>query len=253
MFTEYPPSPFKTLRLHQESGVLRVELFSPGSGNSLTGAMLDELLGVLGEVVERPDIRVVVLSGAGDDFSLGADVREMREVLAHDPGGRSLRTLLDKGSRVCDALEALPAVTVARLHGRVTGASLVLAISCDLRAAADDTRFRLPELAFNLVPAWGGGLARLVAAGGEARIRELMLTCAEFDARYARGLDLVQKVEAREELDAAIEAEWIRPILRRPAEAVSLTKRMFATHARLTRASATSLLDATLMSAQLHD
>ncbi|WP_433892410.1 enoyl-CoA hydratase/isomerase family protein [Streptomyces sp. CA-111067] len=251
MFTDFPPSPFKTLRIRQDPDVLRIELFRPDSGNAVTAEMLDELLGVLTEIPDRPDVRVLVLSGAGDDFSLGADVKELRELLQHDLGGRSTRTVLDKGGRVCDALENLPVVTVARLHGRVTGAGLALAVSCDLRVAADTTRFRMPELAFNLVPAWGGGLGRLIAAVGEAAVRELVLTSAEFDAPYARDLGLIQRVEQNGDLDAVIEQAWIKPLLRRSPEAVALTKRLFAVHTRSSRGADTALLDADLLTAQL--
>lgn len=251
MFTEYSPSPYKWLHARHERGVLRVQLASSTTGNALAAGMLDELLLLLREVEERPDVRVVVLSGAGRDFCAGADVREFRELLHGDPGGRSVRALVDKGRQVCEALEMSSAVTVARLHGRVVGAGLVLAISCDLRAAADTTRFRMPELALNLIPAWAGGLGRLIAVSGESRIRELMLTCAEFDARAARGLDLVQKVETYDDLDAAIEESWVAPLLRRPAEAVALTKRMFALQTRTSRAADIALLDSALLTAQL--
>lgn len=251
MFTDIPAPSFKNLRVHQEGDVLYVDLFRPEAGNTLTGELLDELLGLLAEVPERPDIRVLVLAGAGEDFSLGADLKEMRELVRLDPGGRLLSVLLDKGRRVCEALEALPVVTIARLHGRVTGASVILALSCDLRAAADTARFRMPELAFNLVPTWGGSLGRLIAAAGEARSLELLLTCAEFDAHYARSLDLVQLVESYGDLDAAITTRWIRPLQRRPAEAVALTKRLFALQARSTRAADLALLDSALLGAQL--
>lgn len=251
MFTDYSPSPYKWLHVHHEAEVLRIRLAASATGNALTAGMLDELLLLLREVQDRPDVRVIVLSGMGADFCVGADVREYRELLHGDPSGRSVRALVDKGRQVCEALEASPAVTVARLHGRVIGAGLVLAISCDLRAAADSARFRMPELALGLVPAWGGGLGRLIALAGESRIRELMLTCVEFDARTARGLDLVQKVETHEELDAAVWESWVAPIQRRPAEAVALAKRMFALHSRPARGADTALLDAAILSAQL--
>lgn len=250
MLPDFTSSTYKWLDIRQSEYVLSAELHAPSSGNALTSDMLDELLDLLGRVPER-DVRVLVLSGAGGDFSLGADVNEYRDLLWQDPSGRALSAVVDKGRRVCEALESSPAVVIARLHGRVTGAGLVLAMSCDLRAAADTSRFRMPELAFNLIPAWGGGLGRLIAAAGEARVRELMLTCAEFDARHARELALVQKVETTAELDAEIDRTWIKPLLRRAPEAVALTKRMFAVHARTSRAAETALLDADLLTAQL--
>jgi methylglutaconyl-CoA hydratase len=251
MFPEITPSPFKWLHVRQDGGVLRVELHAPATGNTLTAEILDEMLDILGEIADRADIRVLILSGAGNDFSLGADVKGYRELLAQDPSGRALSAVIDKGRRVCEALESTSAVTIARLHGRVTGAGLALAMACDLRAAGDTSRFRMPELAFSLVPAWGGGLGRLIAEAGDARIRELVLTCAEFDARQARDLSLVQKVEAISELDAAIDQIWVRPLLRRSPEAVALTKRLFTVHSRSSRGAESALLDADLLTAQL--
>jgi methylglutaconyl-CoA hydratase len=78
-----------------------------------------------------------------------------------------------------------------------------------------------------------------------------MLTCAEFDAPRARDLGLIQRVEQNGELDTVIEQAWVKPLLRRPPEAVALTKRLFAVHSRSSRAADTALLDADLLTAQL--
>lgn len=250
MIPNVSPSPYKLLRVHQDDKVLRIELDSPETGNALNDAMLDELLDVL-QSAGLADCRAVVLSGAGADFCAGADRGELRDSLRHDPTGSQVTASLDKGRRVCEALEALPVPTIARLHGRVIGAGLVLAVSCDLRIASDTAEFRMPELYVRLVPAWGGGLARLIELGGESRILELMLTGSKFNAAYARQLDLVQRVEAPEELDRAIQDLWLRRLLHCPPEALQLTKRLFAHHRRSHRGADTSLLDAALLTGQL--
>ncbi|MFJ8228728.1 enoyl-CoA hydratase/isomerase family protein [Streptomyces sp. NPDC094448] len=230
--------------------VLHVDL-NPGGGDSLLQvAALDRLVTLFDSLHERPGVRAVVLSSSGDDFSLGGDRREYQAALDTDPTGTSLRRILDRGHRLCQALENSHVVTIARLHGRVVGQGLALASFCDLRVAADTTRFRLPELGLGMPPAWGGVLGRLISEAGAARIRELMLTSEAFDAATARQLGLLHKVAPYDELDQAV-AAWTRPISRRSPEALTLTKRMFAGYARADRTADVGLLDAHLMAAQL--
>lgn len=244
------PAPLPLPAVSEDGPVLRVDL-NPGGGESILGvAALDRLVTLFDTLHERPGVRAVVLSSSGDDFSLGGDRREYQTALDTDPTGTSLRRILDRGHRLCQALENSHAVTIARLHGRVVGQGLALASFCDLRVAADTTRFRLPELGLGMPPAWGGVLGRLISEAGAARIRELMLTSEAFDAATARELGLLHKVAPYDGLDAAV-AAWTRPISRRSAEALTLTKRMFAGYARADRTADIGLLDAHLMAAQL--
>ncbi|WP_445281503.1 enoyl-CoA hydratase/isomerase family protein [Streptomyces sp. DSM 118148] len=240
----------EALDAEQDGPVLRVRLNPSGQNSTLTVAALDGLADLLHGLHNRPDVRVLVLSAAGEDFCLGADRDEYRAALAADPTGAVMRRIADKAHRVCEALENTHAVTVARLHGRVIGAGLALASFCDLRAGADTCSFRMPEIGVGLPPAWGGAMGRLIVEGGAARIRELMLTCDTFDAATAHRLGLLHKVVPAGELDAAVQA-WVRPLVRRSAEAVTLTKRMLAGHSRAARTADVALLDAHLLTAEL--
>ncbi|KOV62332.1 enoyl-CoA hydratase/isomerase family protein [Streptomyces sp. MMG1121] len=242
--------PAPALHTDQAGPVLTVRLGANGADSTLTVAALDGLLALLDGLHERPDVRVLLLTAAGADFCLGADRTEYQAALADDPTGAALRRIADKAHRVCEALESTHAVTIARLHGKVIGAGLALASYCDLRAGADDCRFRMPEVGIGLPPAWGGAMGRLIAEAGAARIRELMLTCDTFDAAAAHRLGLLHKLAPRDELDTVIDA-WVRPLVRRPPEALTLTKRMLAGYARAARTADVGLLDAHLLTAQL--
>lgn len=191
-----------------------------------------------------------MLSSLGNDFCLGADRREYQDALATDPTGATLRRIADKAHRVCQALEDTHAVTIARLHGKVIGAGLALAAYCDLRAGADTSRFRMPEVGIGLAPAWGGAMGRLITEAGAARIRELMLTCDDFDAHTAHRLGLLHKVAPLDELDDTI-TTWTKPLSRRSPQALVLTKRMLTGYARAARTADTTLLDSHLLAAQL--
>ncbi|WP_405640130.1 enoyl-CoA hydratase/isomerase family protein [Streptomyces sp. NBC_00019] len=245
------PSPLPPpLALSRTGPVLHVRLNPSAQDDVLSAAVLDALLAVLDDLHDQPDIRILVLSSLGNDFCLGADRREYQDALATDPTGATLRRIADKAHRVCQALEDTHAVTIARLHGKVIGAGLALAAYCDLRAGADTSRFRMPEVGIGLAPAWGGAMGRLITEAGAARIRELMLTCDDFDAHTAHRLGLLHKVAPLDELDDTI-TTWTKPLSRRSPQALVLTKRMLTGYARAARTADTTLLDSHLLAAQL--
>jgi enoyl-CoA hydratase/carnithine racemase len=240
----------KTLRTHQNGPVLSIELNTPEEGNVVSEAMLDDLQTVLDN--QDPALRVLVLTGAGEHFCLGGDRAEFAQHLTLDPTGSGIRGSATKARRVCEALTSNPAVTIARLHGKVIGAGLALALACDLRIGAESTTFRLPELALGLPAAWGGLLPRLLNEVGPARVRELILTGRPFGAAEALDLSILQKAVPEQELDTAV-AAWVKPIARRPSMALRVTKTLFNAHAAATRLADTSALDAELMAAVLAD
>jgi methylglutaconyl-CoA hydratase len=240
----------KAIDVEQAGPVLHVRLNPWDQEDTLGVAVIDDLLLLLDDLHERPDIRILVLSSMGPDFCLGADRAEYQAALVTDPTGAGLRRIADKAHRLCQALENTHAVTIARLHGRVIGAGLALASFCDLRAGADTCRFRMPDLGIGLPPAWGGAMGRLVSEAGAARIRELMLTCDVFDAATAHRLGLLHRTAPLDQLDSVVQT-WIRPLVRRSPEALVLTKRMLTGYARADRTADVSLLDSHLLTAQI--
>lgn len=238
----------KSLRCARRGPVLHVELNRPDEGNAVTDVVLDDLLDVLR--TQDPSVRVLVLSGAGDDFCLGGDRSEFGDHLAHDSSGGGIHASGVRARQVCDALSGNPAVTVARVQGRAVGAGLALALACDLRVGAEDSSFRLPELALGLPVAWGGLLPRLLNEIGAARVRELVLTGRVVGAREALDLSILQRIVPADELDDAV-AAWIKPVLRRPAAALRVTKSLLQAYGTAARLGDLSLLDPELMSGVL--
>ncbi|PVC92680.1 enoyl-CoA hydratase [Streptomyces sp. CS090A] len=223
---------------------LHVELYAPETGNAVTEAMLDELLEAV--TAPGPEVRVVVLSGAGDDFCLGGDRAEFADWLEDAPAGRGIRVAGEKARRVCEAISGNRAVTIARVQGKAVGAGFALALACDLRVGAENASFRLPEPALGLPTAWGGLLPRLIHGVGAARVRELILTGRAFDAAEAQALSVLQRVVPENELDQAVEA-WAKPVVRSPEAALRVTKALLNSYAAATRMADPSFLDAELM------
>lgn len=241
-----PAARSASVAVTRDGAVLTVRLDSPGNGNAVSEAMLDELLAVL--VDPDPEVRVIVLSAAGDDFCLGGDRGEFELLAEGDPTGRQVQRMGTKARRVIEALTDSPAVTVARVQGRAIGAGLALAVACDLRVGAETATFRLPELALGMPTAWGGALPRLLHEIGAARVRELVLTARVFRAEEAHRLSVLQKVVPEESLDAAVRA-WAGPIVRRPAMALRITKAMLTSYAAPVRLADPTGLDAELLAA----
>ncbi|MEU3862890.1 enoyl-CoA hydratase/isomerase family protein [Streptomyces sp. NPDC028722] len=216
---------FKTLDVTHDKTVLRVRLNQPETGNAITSEMLAELLKVLRALEDDNSVRVMVLSGAGEDFCTGGDRREFPALLEQDPSGASLRALASRAQRVCAALSQQYVVTVAELHGAVIGAGLGLAVFCDLRIGTDTCRFRMPEVGLGVPPAWGGVLPRLVEEAGQAQVRRLLLTAENFGAARALELSILHEVVAPEDLEASV-AKWVRPLARRDPLTLRTTKGM---------------------------
>src|SRR5437660_8429136 len=187
------------VELLREGGVARIFLNRPQKVNALDSALLDALASTVDSLSADPALRVVVLAGRGRAFCGGADVSEMAALNA-----ASAREFITRIHRACDAIRRLPVPVVAQLHGAVIGAGLELAASCDLRIAADGTRFAMPEVRLGIPSVVEAALLpRLVGSG---RAAWLVLTGEPIDAQRAYERGLVEALCAVEGLDRTVTA-----------------------------------------------
>lgn len=164
------------------------------------------------------DLRVVVVRGAGRAFSAGASLTafgsgERQEDPRHDS---------DSGWRMARAMDELRAVTIAQIHGWCVGGGLVVAGVCDLRVAADDARFSIPEVDLGIPLAWGG-IPRLVREIGPAATKELVMTCRPFGADEALRFGFLNRAVPAEALDGVV-AELVETLVAKPKLALLSTK-----------------------------
>ncbi len=185
--------------LEVTGAVATVTLDRPEVLNALSVELLEDLVTACGWLATQPQVRVVILTGAGRTFSAGADLSTLERLQADGP---EARRAADAGDRAATAIESLDAVTVAAIQGRCVGGGVVLALACDLRLASATARFSIPEVDLGIPLAWGG-IPRLLREVPPAVARDLVLTCREFDAAEAARLGLVGRVHPPEELDAA--------------------------------------------------
>ncbi len=225
---------YETLELERDGPVLRVWLARPEKRNALNGTALGEIEALFGALQTDFGTRVVVLGGRGPAFCAGADRRDppgsTRLGADTAAGERERRYVAQLGQRACRAVEALEAVTIARLHGFVLGGGLALALACDFRFAAEGTSLGLPEVDLGLPLTWGA-TPRLIQEVGTARARELLLLRERIDAADAERIGLVHRVLPDAELDPAIE-EAAQRLAGKPEVAVHMTKTQLRAYAQ---------------------
>lgn len=186
----------RAVRLEAVGAVATVVLDRPDRLNAIDGPMVEELAAVLRAVAGEPDVRCVVLTGAGRGFCAGGDLRQMavadRARDLEGPDRHDPQTIRDLTGTV-ELLHGLPKVTVAAVNGPCAGAGLSLACACDLRIAAASAVFTTAFVRAGQTGDYGIGwlLPRLV---GNGRARELLLLSRRVGADEAVRLGLVEEV-----------------------------------------------------------
>lgn len=200
-----------------EDAVLTVTLAKPERKNAIDPGMFAELTTVFTDADADPDVRVVVVTGAGGDFSSGADLT------AADLGVHPLARM-ENVNRAASALHRLRAPVIAKVDGVAVGAGLNLALGCDLVVASDRARFSEIFPRRGLSVDFGGSwiLPRRI---GLHRAKELCLLGDIIDAAQAADLGLVNRVVPAAELDATVDALAAR-LAAGPPVALALTKRL---------------------------
>lgn len=194
---------FESLICEKNAGVGIITLNRPEVRNALSPELISELLLALGLVKDDPDIRVVILRGAGDKaFCAGGDLARMRENSAE--GAMVMRQFVSHFANLMLALDEVGKPTIAAVHGYAMAGGCGLAAACDLTIASEDAVFAVPEIDVGL---WGATisvpLTRLI---GSKRTMELFYTGRRVDAPEAERIGLVNRVIPRDRLDAEVSA-----------------------------------------------
>ncbi len=192
-----PTSGSGRVTVDYEGGLAVLTLDRPDRLNAMNDHMEDQLWAALEEVVACPDLRCIVWRAEGRAFSSGRDTTE----LGNRGPGESDYHYIVKGHTKTHALLAPPPVpVVVAIQGWCIGGMWERAMLCDIRIAADDAKFRLPELAHGLIPD-SGGTARLFQMCGHGLISDLVLTTRVLDAEEALRHGIVSRVVPRDQLD----------------------------------------------------
>ncbi len=195
---------FAHLALNVDGDIGVLALNRPEKLNPLSTEAMEEIIVAARWFDAQAAVKVVVVRGNGRVFSAGADTRAFGSATGSLVNQRSPRDDADTGRRMADAVEAMRAVTVARIQGWCVGGGLVLAAACDLRVAAADTTFSIPEVDLGIPLAWGG-IPRLIREIGPALTKELVMTCRPFGADEALRAGFLNRVVPTDDLDTEVD------------------------------------------------
>ena len=183
-----------------QGSALVLTLNRPESRNALSTELVQALLEAVAQSRERKDVRVLIITGAGDKaFSAGTDLKQRRTLSQTQKAAQSQSLLT-----LSEAIWEHPKPVIAAVGGFCLGGGAELAMACDLRIAAEDAVFGFPEMTLGAYPGSGGPvtLSRLV---GATRAKDLLFTARRFNGIEAQAMGLVERVVPRAGLlDAAL-------------------------------------------------
>jgi enoyl-CoA hydratase len=185
-----------SIDVERREGAAIATVNRPGALNAIDLEHAEELHARLVELAEDADVRVVVLTGAGEKaFIAGADIKYMQAL-----GTLEARRWGELGHACGTLLETMPKPTIAAINGFALGGGCELALACDIRLASANARLGQPEINLGIMPGWGGSI-RLARTTTLGYAKELVLTGRQVDAREALERGLVNAVYEPAELE----------------------------------------------------
>ena len=187
------------ITVSEDSGIVRITLNRPERLNAFVGHMRRDLAEALEEAGSDPDVRVIILTGAGRAFCAGGDVNFMAELVERNDAEEFAR-LLGAARRVILAIRHMTKPVIASINGPASGAGFNLALACDLRIASADATFSQSFVKIGFHPDWGGTyfLPRMVPSNVAC---ELFFLGEPIDAQTALQLNLVNRVVPADQLE----------------------------------------------------
>jgi enoyl-CoA hydratase/carnithine racemase len=219
MDNERPPHIDVRLESREGGEVAFVSVNNQRKLNILGRALMREFIGVIEDVGSREDLRAIVISGAGERAWIGgANILEMAEL-----DTQSARDFITVLHHACRAVRDCPVPVVAAIRGYTLGAGLELAAACDLRIAASDAIFGMPEVKVGIPSVIEAAL--LPSLIGWGRTRELLLFGENFDAAKAYESGFIQRVVEPNALDETVET-YLRALFATGPQAIRIQKKL---------------------------
>ncbi len=226
---------YECLLYETKDRVATLTLNRPDRLNALGGTLREDLTAGLTRAIDDPDVRVIVITGAGKGFCAGGDVKAMQDANQAGRGRPLMERVAPSRDRTVLLMRDSPKPLIAAVNGAAAGAGMNLALACDIRLASSAARFSQAFVRRGLHPDWGGTyfLPRVV---GMAKACEMIFTGQIIDADEALRLDIVSAVHPPERLKIAqgppIAIRLARRALYRNAEADLQSSLEFETFAQ---------------------
>jgi len=185
---------WKSFILEEDGGILLLTLNRPAKANSFDSETFSELEEILEWVEKKDSIRVVIATGAGKNFSAGVDINLLNRLPLAEARG-----FVYRGMELLERIEKSEKITIAAINGPALGGGFIFSFPFDIRISSDRAFFAITEVAFGVVPTWGGTqrLARLVGSG---RAKEILFSGDRFSVEEAYRIGLVNKIVSPDSL-----------------------------------------------------
>ena len=187
---------YQNIIISIQDKIATITIDRPKALNALNKDTIEELSQAFGELEKDPQVRVIILTGAGEKaFVAGADIKEFK-----DFDGMQGEFLAANGQTILfDKIENLTKPVMAAVNGYALGGGLELAMACHFRIASDNAKLGLPEVTLGLIPGYGG-TQRLPKLIGKGRAMQAIMTAEMIDAEKAEKIGLVNEVVTLNEL-----------------------------------------------------
>lgn len=219
---------YETFLVERSGAVATVRFNRPEKLNPINEKVMQELLAIAQEFQDDETTRIIILTGQGRAFCVGADMQMLAAGVDRTKPRTSDAARLRSaktGWRIMDEWERLDQITIAAVNGFAVGGGVSLAMACDFRIAASGARLWIPEVRLGVPYMWGS-ISRLINLIGMAKAKELVMTCDEVTAEEALALGLVNHVVPPDQLSQAALALAAK-ILNKPPMAIRRTKEFF--------------------------
>jgi len=190
---------FKNTLYEKSEGIATITINRPDALNALNQDTISELLARFEDAENDENVKVIVLTGAGDRaFCAGADLKMMK-------GASPVRgtDLAKHGQHLGNRIETLGKPVIAAINGYALGGGIEIAMACDIRVASENALIGQPEINVGLIPGWGG-TQRLPRYVGKGMAKEMIFTGKRIDAKTAERLGLVNIVVPADQLKAKV-------------------------------------------------
>jgi len=215
----------EAIKWEVEGGIGTVTLNRPEKRNAINDQVLEGISKAFAELSLTPEVRVILLQGAGTNFSAGIDFNFLAQVGREDgraPGIR-LREEIDMIHSVLNRVEQTEKPVVAKIHGFCGGLGMELALAADFRIAAESATLGVPEVILGLIPDCGG-TTRLTRMAGPVWAKELIMTGDMYPAKRIYEMGLLNQVVPDAQLEGKTR-EFVHKLLQRPPLALGLAKK----------------------------
>jgi len=200
-------------------GIALLRVNRPAARNALTWSAQEGFAQAVAAAARSAEIRALIVTGAGEAFVSGGDLKELAGHPEASAGERLNRVM----SAALDGLIALPFPVIAAVNGDAIGGGCEILTACDLRLAAPAARFAFRQVHNGLTTGWGG-TSRLVGLIGASRAMELLLTGRMFNASEAQALGLIHRIAPPDTDTFDIARAWTEELVRLPRRALAATK-----------------------------